>query len=60
MRSVKVLSDHMRAWLAHQSPFGAKIARLNTSQFYVIKIYHWVQMIIDVAAFTPKWLFFVI
>ena len=28
------------------------------SQFYVIKINHWVQMIIDIAEFLPKELFF--
>ena len=39
---------------------GEKIARFNISQFYVIKINHQVQMIIDIAEFTPKELFFII
>ena len=49
-----------RALLAHQCTFGEKIARFNISQFYMIKINHWVQMIIDIAEFTPKDLFFII
>ena len=60
MRNVKVLSNHESALLAHQCTFGEKIARFNISQFYVIKISHWVQMIIDIAEFTSKELFFVI
>ena len=39
---------------------GSPIARVNISQFYLIKINQRVQMIIDVAEFTPKELFFVI
>ena len=35
-------------------------ARFNIYQFYVIKIIHPVQMIIDIAEFTPKELFFAI
>ena len=49
MRNVSVLSNHERALLAHQCTFGEKIAQFYTSQFYVIKINHWVQMIIDIA-----------
>ena len=60
MRNVRVLSNHERACLAHQFTFGEKIARFNISQFYVIKINHQVQMIIDIAEFTPKELFSVI
>ena len=54
MRNVKVLSNHERALLAHQCTFGEKIARLDISHFYVIKINHRVQMIIDIAEFKPK------
>ena len=57
MRNVRVLSNHKRAVLAHQCTFGEKIARFNISQFYVIKINHQVQMIIDIAEFTLKELF---
>ena len=32
----------------------------NISQFYAIKINHWVHMIADIAEFTSKELFFVI
>ena len=60
MRNVSVLSNNERAWLAHQCTFDEKIARFDISQFHVIKINHRVQMIIDVAEFTPKYLFFVI
>ena len=60
MRNVRVLGNHERAWLAHQCRFGEKIAQLDISQFYVIMINHRVQMIIDIAEFTPKELFFVI
>ena len=60
MRNVMVLSNHKRALLAHQCMLGEKSARFNISQFYVIKINHRVQMIIDIAAFTPKELFCVI
>ena len=60
MRNVRVLSNHKRALLAHQSTLGEKIARFNISQFYVIKINHQVQMIIAIAEFTPKGLFFII
>ena len=56
MRNVSVLSNHERAWCT----FGEKIARFDISQFHVIEINHRVQMIIDVAEFTPKYLFFVI
>ena len=60
MLNVIVLSDHERALLAHQCTIGEKIARFNISQFYVIKINHRVQMIIDIDEFTPKDLFYVI
>ena len=60
MRNVMVLSNHERAMLAHQCKFGEKIARFNISLFYVIKINHGVQMIIDIAGFIPRELFFVI
>ena len=60
MRNVRVLSNHERAWLAHQYTFGEKTARFNISQFYMIKINHQVQMVIDIAEFTPKEFFFVI
>ena len=60
MQNVRVLSNHERAWLAHQRTFGEKIVRFQYSQFDVIKINHRVQMIIDIAGFTPKELFFVI
>ena len=53
-----VLSE--RALLAHQCTFGKKIARFNISQFYLIKINHRVQLIIDIAEFTPRELFSVI
>ena len=59
MHNVRVLSNHERALLAHQCTFGEKIARFDISQFYVIKINHRVQMIIDTAEFTSKELFFV-
>ena len=58
MQNVRVLSNHERALLAYQCTFGEKIARFNISQFYVIKINHRVQMIIDIAEFIPKELFF--
>ena len=58
MRNFRVLSNRERALLAHQCTFGDKLARFNISQFYVIKINHRVQMIIDIAEFTPKELFF--
>ena len=32
----------------------------HISQFYVIEINHWVQMIVDIAEFSSKELFFVI
>ena len=60
MQNVKVLSNHDRAWLAHQCTFGDKIARFNISEFYAIKINHRVQMIIDIAEFTQKEMFFII
>ena len=60
MQNVRVLSNHKRALLSHKCTFREKIARFNISQFYVIKIDHWVQMIIDIAEFTPKELFFVV
>ena len=60
MQNVRVLSNHDRALLAHQCTFGDKIAQFNISQFYEIKINHGVQMIIDIAEFTPKELLFVI
>ena len=60
MWNVTVLNNNERAVLAHQCTFSENIARLNISQFYVIKIHHRVQMIIDIAEFTPKELFFVI
>ena len=60
MRNVRVFSNHERALLAQQCMFGEKIARFNISQFYVIEINHRVQMIIDIAEFTPKELFFVL
>ena len=61
MRYVKFLSNHDRVWLAHQCTFGEKIARFHLSQFYMIEINHkWVQMIVDIAEFTPKELFLVI
>ena len=54
MRNVRVLSNHNRAL------FREKIARFNIFQFYVIKINHRSQMIIDIAEFTQKELFSVI
>ena len=45
--------------MAHQWTFDEKIARFNISQFYMTKINHRVQMIIDIAEFTPKELLFV-
>ena len=49
MRNVKVLSNHERGLLVHQSlHVGGKIARFNISQFYVIEINHQVQMIIGI------------
>ena len=60
MQNIRVLSNHKRAWLARQCMFGEKIARFNISQFYMIKINHRVQTIIDIAEFTPKELFFII
>ena len=60
MRNIRVLSNHNRPLLAHQCTFREKIARFNIYQFYVIKINHRVQMIIDIAEFTPKELFSVI
>ena len=58
MPNVRVLSNHERAWLAHQCTFREKIARFNISQFNMIKINHRVQMIIEIAEFTAKELFF--
>ena len=52
--------DHELSCLAHQCMLSEKIALFNISQFYVIKINHLVQMIIDIAEFTPKELFFII
>ena len=60
MQNVRVLSNHKRALLSHKCTFREKIARFNISQFYVIKINDGVQMIIDIAEFTPKLLFLVI
>ena len=60
MRNVKVLTNHDRAWLAHQGTFGEKTARFNIYQFYVIQINRRVQMIIEIAEFTPKELFLII
>ena len=60
MRNVRVLSNHDRAWLAHQCTSGEKIAQFYIFQFYVIEINQGVQMIVDIAEFTPKELFFVI
>ena len=60
MRNVRVLSIHNRPWLAHQCTFVEKIAQFNISHFYVIKINHRAQMIIDIAEFAPKELFFII
>ena len=61
MQNVRVLSNHERALLAHQCTFGEKIAPFSISQLNVIEINHRVQMIIDIAEFTPKELvFFVI
>ena len=57
MRNDSVLSNHERALLAHQCTLGEKIACFNMSQFYVIKINHRVQKIIDIAEFTPEDLF---
>ena len=58
MRNVGVLINREHALLAHQCMFGEKLAGFNISQFYVIKINHWVQMIIDIVEFAPKELFF--
>ena len=55
-----VLGNHERARLAHQCASDEKFARFNISQFYVIKIIHQVQMIIDKTEFTAKELFPVI
>ena len=60
MRNVRALSNHERALLAHQCTFGEKIARFNIFKFYVTKIDHRVQMIVDIAEFTSKELFFII
>ena len=49
-----------KCYNGHQCMFGEKIARFNISQFYMIKMNHWVQMIMDIAEFTPKELFFII
>ena len=46
-------------WLTN-ARIGEKFARLNISKFYVVKIDHGVQMIVDIAGFTSKELFFVI
>ena len=54
MRNVMILSNPKRALLAHQCPFGEKIAWFNISQFYVIKIIHQVHMIVDIVEFTTK------
>ena len=35
---LSVLSNHERAWLAHQCTFGEKIPRISIFQFKVIKI----------------------
>ena len=60
MRNVSVLSNHERAWLAHKCTFDEKIAGFNIYQFYVTTMYHEVEMITDIAEFTPKDLCFVI
>ena len=59
MQNVRVLSNHERAFLAHQCTFDEKIARFDISQFYMTKINHRVQMIFGIAEFAPKELFFV-
>ena len=51
MWNVRVLSNHKG---------GEKIAQFDISQFYLITINHQVQMIIHIAEFTPKELFFII
>ena len=40
--------------------YASDLSFMQLSQLYVIKIDHLVQMIIDIAEFTPKALFFVI
>ena len=54
MQNIKVLSNHEHAWLAHECKFGEKIAWFNIFQYYMIKINHWVQMIIDITEFIKK------
>ena len=60
MRTVRVLSNHDCAWLAHQCAFSEKIARISKSQFQVIKIILQVQMFIDIGEFKYKELFSII
>ena len=52
------LATHERALLAHQCTFGEKIARFNI--FISIKIDHRAQIIIDIAEFIQRGLFWVI
>ena len=54
MQNVSILSNHERAWLAHQFMLGEKIARFNVSQFYLGT------NDIDIAEFIQKELFFII
>ena len=59
MRSVRAINNHERAWLAHQCPFGEKIARVSIFQFTVNKILLQVQMFIGAVEFKWKELFFI-
>ena len=51
-------STNVLGWLTNARLW--EMPRCNISQFYVIKINHRVQMIIDIAELTPKELFFFI
>ena len=52
------LNQPPSAIMAHQCTFGEKIVRIKISQFYVIKINHRAQVIIDIAGTTK--MFFII
>ena len=56
---LRVLSNHKRAWLAHQCTFGEKIVRVSITQFSMIKIFLQVEMFIDIVEIKSKELIFI-
>ena len=51
-----IAATSVLGWLTNER--CTKIVRFNISRFYVIKMNHRVQMIFDMAEFTPKEQFF--